>query len=424
MTLKSIRKEIDKGIHLNIINTEKFKTNLISFYIIRPLTKEEVTKNALIPLVLKRGTQKYNTSLEIQKKLEMLYGADLSINIDKKGERQLIRISIEAVNSLFIKEDNLLNDIMKIINEIVYNPYLENEYFSGKYVKQEKENLKKRIAGRINDKKNYAVERCIEEMCKNERYSIYKHGYIEDLENIDSRKLYDYYQSIIKTSPIEIFIVGNIEMNEAQESINNNFEFERGEVINIPREDVLKTVKNKNMVYENMDVKQGKLSIGLRTNIPYEDNLYEAFILASNILGGGANSKLFKNVREKESLAYYIYSKSYKYKSLLLIASGIDFENFDRSLEIIKNQINELQEGNFTDEEIADSKNAIITSVRSMKDSNYTLTEFYLSQSLTNDDKDVDQLINNIKNIKKEDIVNAAKKLSLDTIYFLRNKDE
>ena len=423
MTLKNVRKKIDEGVHLNLITTDKFKTNLISIYIIRPLKKDEVTKNALIPLILRQGSQKYKSSLDIQRKLEDLYGANLSIDVSKKGERQLIRISIEFVNKAFVQEKNLLNKVISILNEIVNNPYTEDNNFSEKYVSQEKENLRKRISSRINDKKTYAVDRCIEEMCKNERFSLYKYGYVQDLEEIDSKDLYNHYKNIIHTSPIEISIIGDISIDDAVNEIKNSFSFKREEIIDIPRENVLKLVQTKNMVNEEMDINQGKLSLGLRTNIPYENKLYEALVLANKILGGGPNSKLFRAVREDESLAYYIYSKSYKYKSIVIITCGIEFENFDRTLDIIKREIEELKKGNFTKEDIEDFKNSTVTAIRSMTDSNYSLLEFYLSQSLTQDDRDIYRIIEDIRNVTKEDIIKAVEKIHLDTIYFLAKKE-
>ncbi len=423
MKLENIRQKIDEGVFLNLISTEKFKTNLISFYIIRPLKRDEVTKNALIPLVLKRGTKNYNSSINIQKKLETLYGANLSIDVNKMGERQVIRFSIEAVNSEFVKEENLLKQVLVMLNEVLYNPYIENNAFSREYVNQEKENLRKKIISRINDKKQYAVERCIEEMCKNERYGLYTYGYIEDLDDINNIKLYEHYKSIMETSPMEISVIGNIEKDKVLKLIKDCFSFERKEIIDIPRENVVKAIKTKNMISESLDINQGKLCLGLRTNVPYEDKLYEPFLVGNNILGGGANSKLFEAIREKESLAYYIYSKSFKYKSIMIIASGIEFENFDKALQIIKEQINEMKEGKFSESDIEDAKNSIVTSIRSMKDSNFSMSEFYLSQAFTKDNRNMDEIIDNIRDVNKEDIINALKNINLDTIYFLKKKE-
>lgn len=423
MDLVNLREKIHEGISVNIINTKKFKTNLISVYFLRPLIRDEVTKNALLPLVLKRGTENFKTSLEIQRKLEDLYGANLSIDVSKKGERHAIRFTIESPQDSYIKGDNIKKQIFNMLNDIIHSPVLEKGFFLGKYVNQEKENLKKRIEGRINDKQQYAVDRCIEEMCKNERFSNYKYGYTEDLEAINEESLYNHYKKVLETSPIEISLVGDFEKEGTISLINETFTFERKDIINIPREDILKEVTTKNMVSDRLDVNQGKLCLGFRTNIPFEDKLYNGLMVANEIFGGGPNSKLFLNVREKESLAYYVYSKSYKYKSIMIVACGLEFDKFDKGLEIIKKQVEEMKLGNFTEDDIEVAKNSIVTSIRSMTDSSFSISEFYLSQALTNDKRNINELIEDIRKVTKEDIVKASNKLSLDTIYLLKNKE-
>src|SRR5699024_6052810 len=207
MVLNNERINIDKGINLNIIKTDKFKSNLISVYLIRPLVREEATKNALLPSVLRRGTKEYTNSLEIERKLENMYGSNLGVGISKKGERHILRFSIEGPKRNYVKDEKQNVELIKMIRSIIYQPYLEEEAFSESYLKQEKENLKRKIEGRINDKRNYAIERCIEEMCKNEKFSIYELGYVEDLESIDNVNLYKHYLEVLETSEIEIFAV-------------------------------------------------------------------------------------------------------------------------------------------------------------------------------------------------------------------------
>lgn len=423
MELYNIKQDIDDGVTLNLINTSKFKTNLISIYFLRPLKRDEVTKNALIPLILKRGTSKYKSFLEIQKKLEELYGSNLSIDVNKKGERQVLRFTIEGPDSNYINSTDLLKEQLNMLFEIINNPLIESDSFSEKYVEQEKVNLKRRIEGRINNKKQYAIDRCIEEMCKNEDFRLYKYGYVEDINNINPQNLYRHYKEIITKSPIHISVVGNINEDNAIKSVKEVLNFSRGDIINIPREEIFKEVDSINKVFDEMDVNQGKLTLGYRTNIPYEDKLYEAFLVANNILGGGPNSKLFINVREKASLAYYVYSKSYKYKSIMIIASGIEFGNYKKSLDIIKEQVNELKSGRFDQKDIVNAKNSLITSIKSMTDSNFSISEFYLSQEISRENRSIDDIIEKIKSVSKDDIIKAAEKITLDTIYFLKNRN-
>ena len=200
MELKAERIKIGEGINLNLINIDKFKSNLLSLYFLIPLNREDITKNALLPLVLKRGTKELNTNLRIQTKLEEMYGADFSVSVNKKGERLVIRFTIEGPREDFVKDKGYIFEMINFIKSMVYDPYLEDGIFSNQYLEQEKEILIRLIEGKINEKRDYAIIRCIEEMCKNEKFSIYPLGYVEDLNSIDSKILYNQY-TIIKLSP-------------------------------------------------------------------------------------------------------------------------------------------------------------------------------------------------------------------------------
>jgi len=420
LTLKSERIKIGNGIYLNLIRTDKFKSNLLSYYFLRPLSKEEVTKNALLPLVLKRGTAEYDTNLKIQRKLEETYGASLSIAINKRGEKHVLRFTVETVNGDYVGDGDYIYEVINLLKSIIYNPALEKGYFRRDYVEQEKENLRHKIEGRINDKRSYALDRCIEEMCRNEKFSIFPLGNIDDLENIDEGILYKHYQNVINTSPIEIFYVGEYD-EKLIEYIKNIEKVERDSVITIPREQIISGVQTKNMVHEDLDVTQGKLVLGYRTGIPYEDRLYNGLIVASDILGGGPNSKLFRNVREKESLAYYITSTIYKYKSIMLIDGGIEFNNFEKTIDIVKEQLEEMKHGNFTDEDIEVSKKSIKSSTESIRDSIFLISEYFFSQILSEDSRSLEEILRDIDSVSREEITEAMSKVVLDTIYFMKN---
>lgn len=423
--MKYIRKVIGNSIGLNLVKTDKFKSNLISFSFIRPLTNEEASLNALVPAILKRGTMKYKTSRDIQNRLEDLYGASLNIDVNKKGEKHVIKFSIEGPEAEFIGEENYINKLFDLLLDIIYNPLLVEGIFVEEYLIQEKENLIKRIESRINDKKQYAFERAIEEMYRGEKFSVYKFGDVESVKKIDNDSLYKHYKTILETSPIEIIIVGKSVELDMEKLINNKIDLKRKNIVQIPRENIFsKKQSGKSVIFEKMDVTQGKLILGYRINIPYEDRLFDAFIVASEILGGGPNSKLFLNVREKESLAYYVYSQVLKYTSTMLVSSGIEGENYEKAKEIIKNQVEDMVKGNFTDENISDAKNSIITSIKTLQDNNYSVAEYYLSNAISGENRSFDDYVNSIQSVTKEDIVKSCQDLKLDTIYFLTNEDK
>ena len=299
--------EIKKGIKLNILQTNKFKTNLIAIMLTTKLDRENVTKNALIPAVLKRGTKTLKTQEEINKKLEEMYGASLDCGLDKTGDNQVLKFYIESVSDEFLAEnsENMLKESLENLLEFVLNPYLENDGFKKEYVEQEKENLKQIIEGKIDNKARYSLDRCIEEMYKNQPYGLYKYGYIDDMASINEKNLYEYYQKLINTCKIDIFVSGIID-EKIEDIVKNNENIkklqEREPEYNKP-EIIAKKSEKENDIQESMEVTQGKLIIGMDLDVDNEDLRYDIMIYNS-IFGGSANSKLFQNVREKASLAY------------------------------------------------------------------------------------------------------------------------
>lgn len=420
--MNHLQEKIKEGITLHIIKTEKFKTNLLAVYLTMPLNKENVTLNALIPAVLKRGTSTMQTSDEISKKLEEMYGASFDCGIDKIGDNQVLKFYIESINNdyLPVDEDLLKQSIEKLL-EIIFNPLLENGKFKEEYVNSEKENLKQIIEGKIDNKAQYAFTRCIEEMYKDKPYGLYKYGYVEDLENIDAQKLYNQYSNLINNCKVDIFVSGNVQdnvLNVVKENENIQKLNERkaqfinnGEKANISNE--IKTIE------EKMDISQGKLVIGLDIGEDTKESRYVATVYNA-ILGGTPTSKMFQNVREKASLAYTASSSYLKHKNNVFIRCGIEVANYEKAVEIIKQQLEEMKNGNFTDEEINSAKTNIIATIKSIPDEQDTEITYYFGQELSEIKMNFEEYENNVNLVTKQNIIDFANKIKINTIYFLR----
>ena len=417
-----IEKTIKKGIKLHILNTDKFKTNLVAVFLTTKLEKETVTPNALISAMLRRGTNNLKTQEETSKKLEELYGASFDCGIDKTGDNQVLKFYIQTINDDYIpqQEENMLKTSIENIFDIVFNPLTEKEGFKKEYVDQEKKNMKQRIEGRVDNKARYALDRCIEEMYKDKPYGLYKFGDVNSLENIDENNLYKTYKKLIDECKIDIFISGNIN-NEVEDIIKENENIkklkERDAKYNTTSE---KPEDKKGEVTEKMSVTQGKLVMGLDLNIQNEDEKYYTLVY-NNILGGSANSKIFQNVREKASLAYSAGSSYFKYKNNIFINCGIEISNYEKAVELIKAQIEDMKNNNFTNEELENAKNSIIATIKTIDDEQDTLIIYYFGQELSNNKITIEDYIKKIEEIKREDVLNIANKVEINTIYFLRD---
>ena len=392
------------------LQSNKFKTNLVALFITVPLTKENCTKNALLTSVLRRGTEKLKTQEEIAKRLEELYGAGFNCGVDKVGDYHVLKFYLETLeNTYTLDNENLLQEGINLLLDIVFKPLIENEGFNKTYIEQEKLNLKKLIESRKDNKALYAKERCLENMFAGENYGLYKYGEVEDLAKIDERNLYEYYKELIKNCKIDLYITGNNIDNVKVPDISSK---------ELPKIESLHIAPIRpNKVNEVQDVTQGKLIIGLDV----ENSKKAAVSMYNTILGGGANSKLFQNVREKASLAYSAGSSYIRRKNAILIQTGIEIENYDKTLDIIEKQLEDMKNGNISDEEFNSAKELIVSSIELIEESKEDMITFYFDQNLFEENLSVTEYKEMIKKVTKEDVIEVAKKVKEDTIYFLTN---
>jgi len=421
------KQEIKEGINLHLINTDnKFKTNLLSVFITTPLLKEHVTKEALIASVLRRGSNLMPTAEEISIKLEEMYGASFDCGIEKIGDNHVLKFYLETINDEFLpQQEDILKNGLATIFDIVLNPLVENGQFKEEYVKTEKENLRQIIEGKKDNKAKYALDRCIEEMYKDKPYGIYKFGYAEDLENISAKDLYEYYKKIIEQAKMDIFVSGKINPSSAKEIVENDEHIQnlQPRKINYNETNQIEKVEEEISINETMDITQGKLVLGLTVDKNDLDSKYVA-LLYNTILGGGANSKLFQNVREKASLAYTAGSNYVRQINNIFVRCGIEIANYDKALDIIKQQIKDMEQGNFTEKDLENAKTSIISTIKFIPDEQDTGITYYFGQELSNNNIGFEEYEERVKNITKEQIIELAKGVNIHTIYFLTGKEE
>lgn len=417
-----------QGVTMHTIETNKFKTNLFALFLATPLTKKTATCNALLAAVLRRGSKNLPTQQEITKKLEALYGAVFNCGIDKNGDNQVLKFYVEALNEAYLpKAEPLTKASIQTLLEIVFEPYIENGTFKKEYVEAEKENLKNIIRSKVDNKAKYALDRCIEEMYQDEPYGVYKFGYIEDIDTINEKTLYAHYQNLIQTCKIDILISGN-DVEAQKDRIEHLPEIQN---ISARTPDYIPTTQNNNthldkqetVVTESMQVKQGKLTIGLDVDIKAPQETY-AVSVYNTILGSGANSKLFRNVREKASLAYTAGSNYMKTKSAIFIRAGIEIANYEKAVYIIKEQLEEMKQGKFTDEDLKDAKQLITSTIKSIPEEQDTQITYYYGKELSGNMETLEAYADNIQKVQREEVQKVAQNIKINTIYFLKDETE
>ena len=408
-----------KGMKLHVIPTDKFKTNTIVFKMKAPLNKTDVTKRAILPHVLQSNSNKYRTTAELRSYLDELYGAMFYVDLSKKGEYHVISLTIEVANEKFLSQSPpLLQKAFEFLTEVIKNPHVNEGSFDPLTVENEKRSLKQRIQSIYDDKMKYSNFRLIQEMCKDEPYAMNVHGQLEDVETITAANLYEYYQQALSEDELDLYVVGDVNTEEVAKTAQQLMDFAEHTAKTIDRK-TKKDSSDVKEIKEAQDVKQGKLNIGFRTNVLYGDEDYYAIQVYNGIFGGYSHSKLFINVREKASLAYYVASRLESHKGLMLVMSGIDNSNYEQAVSIIKEQIQAMNNGDFTEDEISQTKAVIKNQLLETIDTSRGIVEILYHNVVSKENISLDDWISKMDKVSKADIIKVANNIELDTIYFL-----
>ena len=417
------RKEIYDGIALTVIETDKFKFNRIFIDFVLPLENERAAKNALFADVLMRGTEKYPGLLPLQKKLSSLYGADVDTYVGTSGEAHVITVFAKLLKDKYaLGGEEITREGAELLCEVLTNPQKENGIFCEAYVESEKEKLIDDIAAQINDKDAYALHRAIEIMCEGEAWGISELGKPEDVEEITAGELYEHYNYVLSHAQAEVFAIGEFPEGTPEKLVRDIFGgVSRGEVPDHSTKIVRAAGEVKKAV-EHQELRQGKLVLGFRTGVGEGEDGYDALKVFNCVFGSGTQSKLFMNVREKLSLCYHCSSRIYA-KGVMMVTSGIEPANYDKARNEILAQLDEIRNGNISDEEMDSAKKRLRNSMLSVGDSPEALHSWYANNNIFSLSATPEEMIERLERVTKEDVAEAAKKITIDTEYFLCGKE-
>lgn len=419
MTILSETVREMKGYKLHMVKTDKYKTNTLVWKMKAPLNQEDVTYRALLPHVLQSNSGTYPTSTALRSYLDDLYGASLYVDLAKKGEYHVISFTMEVANEKFLSDSTpLLKKAIDFLADILTNPNVTAGAFNSDTVEKEKRTLKQRIQSVYDDKMKYSNSRLVEEMCKGEKYALHVHGEMEGVDEITPESLFSYYEKAFREDELDLYVIGDVAPEEVEAIANEKLQFPSREAKRLERDSVHKLTEVKT-IKEVQDVKQGKLNIGFRTNVVYGDKDYFALQVLNGIYGGFSHSKLFINVREKASLAYYAASRLESHKGLMMVMSGIDHNNYDQAVGIIKEQMDAMKKGDFTDQELEQTKAVIKNQLLETVDTARGMVEVFYHNVVSRQSISLDDWLANMEKVTKEEIVKVAEKIQLDTIYFL-----
>lgn len=409
--------------NLHIVTTDKFKTNRCVIKFKSPLIKENITKRKLLKEVLLTSTKKYNTERLMNIRTEELYGLPFGGATYISGNFHIINFSMEFLNDKYV--DNIIfDDCINFMMDILFEPNVTNDKFDDKTFEICMTNLKNAIESANDEPRSYSVRRMFEELGKDTSLSYHNVGYMEDLESITSENLYEYYKEVLKKDIVDIFILGDFDIGEVKDKIISKFKIntiKKKMGSHFIKHDLFR--KRCKSIIQKKDINQSKLVIGckLKNLTDFETNYVSN--IYSYILGGGADSILFKNVREKHSLCYYVTSSIHKVSNLLVIESGIDKKDYKKAVRLIKKEIKNMALGRFDEKYIESGKTTYLNACKELKDTPSSLLNIYITNEYLNsgllEDKERE-----IVKVTKHDVEKLAKKVYIDTVYLLEGTDE
>ncbi len=410
------RELIGKNVHLTQLPNEKFKRNRLSISLIVPNERQKATMFALLPGLLERAYEDYPDMQSFSRKLNRMYSAQMMVSSSVIGANRCLRFTAQGIkNEYCLEEEDLLLEMCNLLLGVIFRPCLENGAFIDEWLQVEKYKLREEIEGEINDKRGYCVKNARRKFFGDGINGVERLGYIDEIDGITPQALYECYQEILRNAVVEIFITANNAYSTV-EKLKTAFSFDRQAesqvlpVSNMPCKEV-------ESYTETMDTTQGKVCLLYTTQrLLSEDERYH-MLVASALYGGTASSRLFKNVREKQSLCYYCAAGFNGFTSSMSVDSGVEHHNTQRTIDAVQKELSDLINGEITDNEIKETKMTIFNSLKANYDGLHGLEAWYLNEAIRGTAMTPEMVIEKVEKVTAEDIKNVLKLLNLNVIY-------
>lgn len=414
------RRKIADGVYFSSITDKRYKKNLISVAFSTQLSEDTATENVIVPVLLTKCNSKLPTYKAFNNKMSRLYASGIGGTAGRQYDLQTISFGAYYLDDIYALSGEKMTGIMTdILIDCLTSPVTENGVFSEKFVELEKKTVIDNIETAINDKRSYAIERAMKTICKGEPASVCSYGTVEKAKLITPDSAYKAYRRMLETMPCEIICTGCSDFDGVAEKFAAAFE-------KIGRHDIenttiaLSPVKTQTEeVTERLTVNQSKLVLGFKSHS--DDDA--ALVLLQKIFGGTTSSKLFRNVREKMSLCYYCSAARNDLKGIMLVNSGVENENIEKTKEAVIDQLEEIKNGNFTNEDINFAEMAIKNDFKSVADSAGNVSNWYFDCIRKNDIVTPEEKLGRYLGVSKERIIAAAKSIVLDSVYVLTGNE-
>jgi len=425
---KVTKTKLFPGVCLTAVQTNKFKSSVLSVSLFTPLKKETASVNALVPSVLRRGTEEHPDMNCISAALDDLYGGSIEPLVRKKGETQCLSFVGSFLDDAYtLNGEAILEPAAALLGELLLKPYTVNGGFDSSYFDGEKANLIDRIRSQINDKRQYSMQKLTANMCEDEAYGVSRLGDEESAAAITGESLWAAYRNLLSNAQVELYYCGSAPVKRVKAALKEAF---AGLPVNKKRAELTCQVleeprdEDPRLVEEAMDVAQGKLAMGFRTaGINACSENYPALMVFNAVYGGTTTSKLFMNVREKLSLCYFASSSLEKLKGVMMVSSGIEFDKYEQARDEILAQLEACRRGEVEQWELVGAVRSIVSALQTTLDSQGRLEDYWLGQAVAGLTEGPEELAARVEQVALEEVVEIANRVKLDTIYFLKGKE-
>ena len=412
-------KKIDMtSFQLHIIKTDRFKTVNVRVCLRDEIKKEEITLRNLLTSFLTYSTDTYPTKRDVVLKAQDLYAANVYTKTYRSGKFNMINFFLSMLNEKYT-EKGMLEESIAFLADIIFHPNFKKEEAFDHAYRFLYDSVESSMKAIKENPTTYSVIRMLEEMDQDMPYSYREFGYLEDLETLSKEKLISYYEEVMKRSLVDVYVIGNINEQEIISLFQKYFLFT---TYKRPKTSQLiehqKLPMRSKTVIEKVESNQSKLSIGCKIGELTEFERNYVLTIYNLLLGGNSESKFFQIIREKHSLAYYVYSSLNKLDSLMIIKAGISSNNFTKTVKLVKKLMKDMVNGNFTEDQIAVVKENYISLLKEIEDNENAIIETYLAKDLLNLG-DIEERKREVMKVTKEDIMKVAKKIKMDTIFLL-----
>lgn len=415
--------ELARGVKLYVRPTEQFKTINISFKWKQQLTEEQAAIRAVLANVLQYSNAEYPSNAEFRKRLDELYGAVLYFDTGKKGNHHIFSLNAETVNDAYLSNEKVVDEVFNLLHTVLFKPNLVDGKFVDSIVNREKEQVIERIQSMYDDKTRYAQQRLLENIRPNHAASISANGTVAAVKAVTNEQLVAMHQTILAEDNLSIYIVGDINAQEIKEKIASHFPFANRTSELVHDVEDAKAPTENGFLHEIQDMKQGKLHIAYRTPVTFFSEEFPIMQITNGILGGFSHSKIFMNVREKESMAYYASSSYASLYGLIFVLAGIDANLQEKAVKLIDEQLKAMQQGDITDLEINQTKSMLTNQLKEALDSARAQIEIYDQYKEINESFTVENWVAKWSNVTKDQIQEMAQKIEKEFVYFLSGKE-